>query len=229
MTSDATGRPPRRQSNPRGQGERLRAEIIDAASALVAEAGSARQLSLRGVARKVGIATTSVYPHFPDVDHLRVAVVERGFIELDRRRVAAAEGAANSARALLARWRAYAHFALDHPGHYRLMFGPDLPPMLAFDGERSPGRASFYAAVEGIARCQREGTAQRSDGAFYLATLAWAAVHGLVSLRIDRPNFPWPPLDEMLDETLIRLLGLRPSTSDSALEADKPDASSATG
>jgi len=225
VTIDAAGLPRRRQSNPRGQGERLREEIIEAASALVAEAGGARQLSLRGVARRVGIATTSVYPHFPDVDHLKVAVVERGFIELDRRRAAAEEGAENSATALLARWRAYAHFALDHPGHYRLMFGPDLPPQLAFDGERSPGRASFYAAVEGIAQCQREGTARRSDEAFYLATLVWPAVHGLVSLRIDRPNFPWPPLDGMLDETLTRLLGLRLSASDSTRSADESGAS----
>jgi len=34
----------------------------------------------------------------------------------------------------------------------------------------------------------------------------WAAVHGLVALRMDRPNFPWADLDAMVDETLRRLL-----------------------
>ena len=41
-----------------------------------------------------------------------------------------------------------------------------------------------------------------------LVTLAWAAVHGTVCLRIDRPNFPWPPLDEMVDGLIQRIIGL---------------------
>ena len=48
-----------RRRNPRGRGERLREEIIEAATKLVTETGGASQLSLRGVAREVGIAATS--------------------------------------------------------------------------------------------------------------------------------------------------------------------------
>lgn len=201
-----------RRVNRRGQGDRLREEIIEAAGALVAESGGAAGLTLRAVARRVGIAPTSVYLHFADVDALKVAVVQRGFAEMDAARTAAEEGLSDTATALRARWKAYCRFALDHPGHYRLMFGPDVPDALSFREETSPGRASFYAAVKGIEQCQRDGTATQLDDPFRLAAMAWCSVHGLVLLRIDRPQFPWPPLDEMVDETLTRLIGLRPAS-----------------
>src|SRR5579859_429691 len=72
----------RRRRNRRGQGERLRDEVIAAAGALLAESGDAGRLSLRGVAKQVGIAPTSVYLHFPDVEHLVAAVVAQACAEL---------------------------------------------------------------------------------------------------------------------------------------------------
>jgi AcrR family transcriptional regulator len=151
---------PARRRNPRGQGERLREELIEAAGALVAESGDGRQLSLRGVANRVGIAATSVYLHFPDVEHLKVAVVQRGYAKLDRVRDAASQGIADPVEALLARCRAYSRFALDHPGHYRLMFGPDLPASLAYDAERAPGRQALQTLAHSIQRCQQAGVAR---------------------------------------------------------------------
>src|ERR1700729_2893185 len=58
-----------RQRNARGQGDRLRREIIDAARDILAETGNVDRLTLREVARRVGIAATSVYLHFPDPEH----------------------------------------------------------------------------------------------------------------------------------------------------------------
>jgi AcrR family transcriptional regulator len=204
---------PTRRRNPRGQGERLREELIEAAGALLAEHGDASKLSLRGVASRVGIAATSVYLHFPDIEHLKVAVVQRGYGELDRARDAASQGVADPARALLARCRAYGRFALDHPGHYRLMFGPDLPASLAYDAEQAPGRHALQALANSIQRCQQAGVAHAGDRPFNLAVLVWAALHGLVSLRLDRPHFPWPaPLDETIDQAVGRLIALDPST-----------------
>ncbi|HEX9414397.1 MAG TPA: TetR/AcrR family transcriptional regulator [Ktedonobacterales bacterium] len=196
-----------RQRNPRGQGERLREEILDAADALLAAGGDARTLSLRGVAKRVGIAATSVYLHFPEVDDLKVAVVERGFAELDAVRDAASRGISDPAEALLARFRAYARFALDHPGRYRLMFGPGLPPSLAFDAEQSPARKSFQILVRSIKQWQEATACNPDDDPVRVATMLWAAVHGFVLLRMDRPRFPWPPLDEMVTETVRRLVG----------------------
>jgi hypothetical protein len=38
--------------------------------------------------------------------------------------------------------------------------------------------------------------------------MVWAVVHGIVLLRLDRPQFPWPPIDQMVEETVARLAGL---------------------
>ena len=48
-----------RRRNPRGQGEKLREELLDAASAIMTADGNAKGLSLSSVARAVGIAATS--------------------------------------------------------------------------------------------------------------------------------------------------------------------------
>ena len=72
-----------RQRNPRGQGERLRDDIIEAASRLLADP-AAPPLTLRAVAREAGVAATSVYLHFDDIEELVLAVADRRFGELVR-------------------------------------------------------------------------------------------------------------------------------------------------
>ena len=72
-----------RQRNPRGQGERLRDDIIEAASALMANP-AAPPLTLRAVAREAGVAATSVYLHFDSIESLVLAVADRRFGELVR-------------------------------------------------------------------------------------------------------------------------------------------------
>src|SRR5215471_7451264 len=113
--SELPGTEARRRRNPRGQGERLREEIVDAASALLAESGDVKHLTLRGVARRVGIAAPSVYLHFPDVEHLALAVTERRFPELGAAIAAGAYGIRDPVEALVAGSLAYCRFAVEHP------------------------------------------------------------------------------------------------------------------
>jgi AcrR family transcriptional regulator len=200
--------PGQRRRNPRGHGERLREDILDAADTLLAETSDAGKLSLRSVAAQVGIAATSVYLHFPDIGDLKVAVAARGFTELQKARDAASRDIQDPAQALLARVGAYAQFALDYPGRYRLMFGPDLPSTLAYDAASSPTRQTLLSLAASIERCQTAGVSRPGDKPLQVAILVWAAVHGGVILRMDRPHFPWPPLNQMVDETVRRLVGI---------------------
>ena len=117
-----------RRRNPRGQGDRLREEIISAASELIAESGDADRLSLRAVAKRIGIAAPSIYRHFPDAEHLKMAVVERNFATFAAARDGASAKITDPAAALLARCRAYCQFAMDNPGPYRFMFSHQAPP-----------------------------------------------------------------------------------------------------
>ena len=197
-----------RQRNARGQGDRLRQEIIDAARDILAQTGTLERLTLRGVARQVGIAATSVYLHFPDPEHLAVAALEQTFAELSATASAAAAECADPAEALLARCRAYCQFGVDHPGHYRVMFHLDLMPSLATgDPEETPGQRAFLALVATVEACLAAGAGRPHPDPNRLASLVWAAEHGLVSARLARPRFHWGTLDGMVTEAVSRLMG----------------------
>jgi AcrR family transcriptional regulator len=202
-----TGATVRRPRGRRGEGGRLREEIVIAATELVSLAGDADRLSLRGVAKEVGIAAPSIYAHFADVEHLKMAVVERCFALFKAARDRQSDGITDPAEALLARCRAYCQFALDYPGPYRFMFSHHAP---AADPQRPPIRVeTFQALVTSSQTCQASGAAPTGDAPSLLAAEVWAALHGLVLLRMNAPHFPWPaPLWDMVDQTVRRIVGL---------------------
>src|ERR1700722_4915146 len=194
-----------RQRNARGQGDRLRQEIIDAARDILAETGNLDRLTLRGVARRVGIAATSVYLHFPDAEHLAVVALEQTFAELSAATAAPPAENAGPAEALLARCRAYCQFGLDHPGHYRVMFSIALMPTLAAgDPEDTPGQRAFRRLLGAVEACLAAGAGRARRRR---ASLVWAAEHGLVSARLARPQFHWGNLDGMVTEAVSGLMG----------------------
>jgi len=203
----------RRPRSRRGDGARLREEIIEAAQEILAETGSPDGLTLRGVARRVGIAATSIYLHFPDTEHLAVAATSKTFAELTAAAAAAAAGISDPGQELLARCRAYCHFALEHPVHYKVMFHLDLAPSLAASPDGTPGRRAFQVLVQAVQACQDAGVATATGDPFRLASLVWAAEHGLVSLRLARPQFPWSDLDGLVDEAVTKIMGLQPRSA----------------
>ena len=192
-----------RQRNPRGQGERLRDDIIEAASRLLADPG-APPLTLRGVAREVGVAATSVYLHFADIDSLIVAVAERRFGELVRLQDEARDENADPCQQVRAGCLAYCQFGLAQPGHYQVMFANPLPMPADMSPDQFPGIVSFRRLINTVAGCI--GAEPADDQTFLTALLIWQQLHGIVSLRISRPLFPWPPLAETVIEAVDRIL-----------------------
>jgi AcrR family transcriptional regulator len=204
MTATSAQRP-RRQRNPRGQGERLRDDIIEAASRLLEDPGGPA-LSLRSVARAVGVAATSVYLHFDDLESLVVAVVARRLGELGRYQEEASRHLADPCARVHAEALAYCQFGLTHPGHYQVMFSNPFPvPRLRMDlvREQLPGRPILDRLVELVAACvgcPDDAASTRT------AILIWQQLHGAVSLRISRPHYPWLPLADTVAEAVGRLL-----------------------
>jgi AcrR family transcriptional regulator len=192
-----------RQRNPRGQGERLRDDIIEAASRLLADP-AAPPLTLRAVARAAGVAATSVYLHFEDIESLVLAVAERRFGELGQLQDQALEQVADPCQRVRAGCLAYCEFGLANQGHYLVMFTNPLPLPDYVTPEEFPGRKAFQPLIDGVAQCI--GAGPDDSEAFRTAQLIWQQLHGLVSLRISRPRFPWPPLAETVTEAVDRLL-----------------------
>ncbi len=198
---------PRRKRNPRGQGERLRGELIEAATALLAELGDADRLSIRAVARRAGVTPPSIYRHFEDKQSLVLAVLEERFGEFNRFLAEAEAAGSDPCDALSRRCHAYLEFAREHPGHYRVLFGTKVPiPSVRIAGRGSArsgespraGAVSFFALVEAIQRCLDAGAESDRDSSF-LAVELWTVLHGVVDLHITYPDLPWPPAEEITD------------------------------
>jgi WHG domain-containing protein len=131
------------------------------------------------------------------------------FADLTAVAATAAGGISDPGEAPLARCRAYCHFALEHPVHYQVMFHLDLAPSLAANPGNTPGRRAFQVLVRAVQACQTAGAATATGDPFRLASLVWAAEHGLVSLRLSRPQFPWSDLDGLVDEAVTKIMGLQ--------------------
>jgi len=164
----------------------LRDALVEHALALLEREGLAA-LGLRAVARSAGVSGAAPYSHFADKASLLAAVAEVGFRRLTVA-LADASAAAPPGDALRAQARAYVGFALRQRALYRLMFGP---PFAAPDGHPELAAASreCFAVIENAIRARLGGpsgagaTAQRAHPA---AMGAWAMVHGLAMLLLDR-------------------------------------------
>src|SRR6516225_1232639 len=86
-----------RAPNRRGEGDLLREQLLEAASRLLAAPVVEEPLSLRAVAREVGVVPQSVYLHFADKTQLVHAVIERRFSELTRAMQAAEDSVSSAA------------------------------------------------------------------------------------------------------------------------------------
>ena len=161
----------------------LRAALVAEGLRLLAQR-DAESLSLREVARGVGVSATSVYRHFPDKEALLTALATQGLAELGAAQRLAAEQAGGGEAGFAATGRAYVRFALANPALFRLIFAS---PVLA------PGRGPGATGVgmpesEAGALLQANAAvaaAMRGGEAAVVSVRAWALVHGLAMLMLD--------------------------------------------
>ncbi len=216
-------KPRERRRNPRGEGVKLRDEILQAATDLLESSGSEQAVTLRAVARNVGIAAPSIYAHFPDREAILDQVVADGFAEFTASLQDAVAGLTDPVQRLHGLGRAYLRFAAEHPRRYRTLF--DHPAIRSrsrdVDPEaRAQGAAALNVLVEAIADCAAAGRSASTDP-FADAVAVWAAIHGLATLLASTPDtFPWPDQEQLLTAITEGLARVRPDSSAPATPAD---------
>lgn len=190
----------RRNRNRRGEGGRLRGELVSAASTLLETISGEDALSLRAVARQAGVAPQSVYLHFANRRELMTAVyaVRFGELSAELSSAAAAAGADTPGARLAAICHAYCDYGLRHPGRYRVLFGTAGTP--GWEPKAMPGMATWDLFRTAVRDCLDPAADDAS--ADETAACIWAALHGLITLRRDRPSFPWPDLNTLIDTVL---------------------------
>ncbi|MBF6060790.1 TetR/AcrR family transcriptional regulator [Nocardia terpenica] len=200
-----------RARNPRGEGARLRDEIVAAAVALLDETGEDSAITLRSVARRAGIAAPSIYRHFPDQPAIMLAVVQNAFTELDDQLSAALRAADEAPRSrLLALCHGYLDFARARPARYRTMFGgvwlPELNETSVTKSDMAAlGQTTMRLFVTALEDCVAAGDADSTDPAADAVAL-WLGLHGLAHQRAVAPSFPWPP--DIADRVITALAHL---------------------
>jgi len=158
----------------------LRQAMIDAAAAALAEVG-AEHLSLRDVARRVGVSHAAPAHHFGDKTGMLTAVAVQGF-RLFAGYLTAAVGGIDSPRtALPAIGRVYLEFSDLHPGHFEIMFHPAL---INTDdpGYKDASGQALQLISDLVAACQRQGWRPDADTTALIVS-TWALFHGLALLR----------------------------------------------
>ena len=201
---------PRRQRNPRGTGDRLRDELVEAAARVMAAHGDTDRLSIRAVAAEAQVTPPAVYRCFRDRRALIRAAVETSFERFEAELAQAEHGAPDPFEALRRRCHAYVAFGTSQPSLYRVMFGAWSagPKALGTYGRRPhPGAGAFAALIASIQRCLNAGAQTRRSSSF-LAFQLWSLLHGMTDLRAGKPEMPWPGPGEMIENFLV-CLGLR--------------------
>jgi len=159
----------------------LHEEILCAARQLLEENNIA-SLSLRAVAKKVGVSHAAPYRHFKDKECLLAGIATGGFEELAlQMSEAVALHPGDPASQLLEAGHRYVKLVLDNPQCVQLMFGNILPCDDTYPDFRASGDFAFVGLKEIIEEGQSLGVFKAGDVEL-MALTAWSAIHGFALL-----------------------------------------------
>ena len=189
----------RRARAPRGSGDRLRDEILGAATDLLLETGHARSVSIRSVAQRVGVTPPSIYLHFTDKDALMDAVCARYFEKLDLEMQRVATEYTSPVEVLRAQGLAYIRFATENPELYRI----------ATMGEWRSGSNIDMTLDSSAFRHMRRTVQKLMEDGIYppddpttVALELWSAAHGVAAMLIAKPHLPFGDAEAFADRVL---------------------------
>jgi len=165
----------------------LKEACIQAAREVIAEQGVVG-LSLRDVARKLGVSHQAPYRHYPSRDHLLAAIMQRCFEDFATFLDQASK--AHASDALLGMGQAYMRFAAEHPLEYRLMFGTPWPKPAAHPELVRHAVHAFDLLRHHLQQqLQQRADTKQSDMLALLAQaelqalFIWSALHGMASIE----------------------------------------------
>jgi len=189
----------RRPRAPRGSGDRLHDEILNAATDLLLETAHARSVSIRSVAQRVGVTPPSIYLHFEDKDALLDAVCARYFEKLDQEMQGVANEHSSPVEVLRAQGLAYVRFATETPELYRIATmgewrsGSNID--IALDSSAFTHlRATVQTLIE-------HGIYQPGDPTV-VALEFWTTAHGVAAMLIAKPHLPFGDAEVFADRVL---------------------------
>jgi AcrR family transcriptional regulator len=209
VVGSTTSTGPTRLRYPRGQGDRLRQDLLDAAADLMATTGDIDAISLRAVARQAGVSATAVYRHFDNHLDLLSESVEDCWGQFGDSLIEAMQSSPDPFVAFRAAGDAYVRFAMEHPGQYRVLFSNKATISTSVTAPFSRpdvGQGSFQLLVDNVTAMLDELDDDRDP--WFVAAQVHTWIHGIVDLCGSHPDMAWPDTAALLDG-LQDSLGLR--------------------
>lgn len=211
-------KPVRRRLSP----DERRSQIVAAARALFVEEGI-DHVSMRKIARQVGITQAAIYQHFENKEAILFVIIEGFFDEMLRVFEAALSGGDDVLTRLRRAMRTYVALGLSRPEEYRLVFmtpmsglvraGVTLPRTEEAKLTPSPGSLTFGMLDGTLREAQAKGYL-RDINPDIASEAIWAAGHGIVSLLITHSQFPWTDKAALVELQLDMLFeGMLPAGS----------------
>lgn len=178
-----------RSKSQRGEGGRLKLELIQAAMRFLDQA-PASALSLRRVAAEAGVSPTSAYKHFANASALLAEVVRECWRQLGLEMQAgmAAAEAQGPLAVLKLQMAAYVRYAMERPSRYQLLFAleptdPGAP--IGLPGPVQPAYRSVLASIEHLAA---EGRSLPMPDAHFSTLLVLSIAHGRIAIAHTAPQ-----------------------------------------
>jgi AcrR family transcriptional regulator len=182
--------------------ESLRQEILDAARELFAEQGY-ESVSMRKIAERIEYSPTTIYLYFNDKDELLFSLCQETFSKLVKYIETISDAQSGPVEKLKMGLRAYVDFGLQYPNHYKVTFMQSLRPETRkpYDLEDSMGQRAFDRLCYLVHDCVQEGHFAEHDTMLISHSL-WASAHGITSLLISKPLYPWPDREKLIALTI---------------------------
>jgi len=165
------------RSRPEKERIDVREACVEEALRIIGEQGI-ESLSLREVARRLGVSHQAPYKHFPGRDHILAEVIGRAFDDFAQTLNRAVDSL-DPQEHLAAVGTAYLEYAARCPLQYHLMFGSPLPNLNQHP-ELAAKAAVAFKIVKDAVRASKPGADERI--LMQEALFAWATVHGLASI-----------------------------------------------
>lgn len=191
------------------QKESLRQDILDAAREILLAEGHAK-LSMRSIAKRIEYSPTTIYLYFKNKDeilfHLCEEALERQFNAMN----AAAGNESSPVLRLRATLRAYIDFGISEPDRYQITYMTDISQYVSVTSVLKEG--GFGNKLLELVRQQLHDVLAASGSTLDPESVfqaLWAQSHGIVSLLITCPDFPWVERDKLIETNIdISLKGL---------------------
>ncbi len=187
--------------------EKIKKKILDAALAILFEEGF-DDLSMRKLARKLGMTAPNIYNYYSGKDELYLTIQTRGFERIARRFEQIISDHPLAGDRLSAMVDAYLDFGMSNPDYYSVMFSRNTPKYTDYIGTRLEPIAFLekHAALKVadivtsvIQEIAGENNRIRKEDAAYHTIQIWTGLHGVVSLYYSR-------VLQELDEDVLKII-----------------------